>query len=552
MSTKDSDPPHRGDGVSRWARGRRAVLSSGMQLRSSAPEVKLTKFFTTPFDNAIATARTCYSARIITDDDVRKNVALRNKIAESTYKAGHHTTLQHAHFEFTLDNVSRHALWSFFHAHPFYNSEQVSQRYVEVKPGRVLKPSFAEHQRSFELEQRYDACVERQMANYHRLNALLEPVVERLYFGIFPARKRMVVDKRWTSAMQKRAQEVSRYVLPLGTHAYLYHTVSGLTLHRYHRLARSHDCPTETQQVVDQMIALVRAQDPDFMLFLEEPLPTERSLDDQLQRQAPPRDVAAFTAEFDASLEGKTAKLTDLSRSPERVIGSAVRETLGLLQKQLSDVDATRALLDPLHNKLLGESLQLLTLQKTSRALELVHVTFRKKLSHSADSQEQRHRMTPGARPILWTQIDPHRVDYVLPIIFRENDAAEARDVFEQEMRDTFADAAFLADAGVSPEAWQYLLPNAVPIRFTETGSLLDHHHKWTTRLCYNAQEEIWRATLDEVEQVNEASPVVAEFLLPPCGQRLRAGVGPYCPEGERFCGQPVWSKPRSGYLRVL
>ena len=49
-----------------------------------------------------------------------------------------------------------------------------------------------------------------------------------------------------------------------------------------------------------------------------------------------------------------------------------------------------------------------------------------------------------------------------------------------------------------------------------------------------------------------EAAPQIAEFLLPPCGQRARAGVGPFCPEGERFCGEPVWKKSRAEYLRVL
>ena len=91
-----------------------------------------------------------------------------------------------------------------------------------------------------------------------------------------------------------------------------------------------------------------------------------------------------------------------------------------------------------------------------------------------------------------------------------------------------------------------------MPVRYTETGSLLDQHHKWTTRLCYNAQEEIWRATRDEVEQVAQRAPLLMEHLLPPCGQRCRAGVTPYCPEGERFCGLPVWKKARTEYLRVL
>src|SRR5256885_12589091 len=130
-----------------------------MKLRSDDPKVTLAKSFTSPFDNAVATARTCYSSRVITDDDVRKNLPLRDRIAESTYKAGHHTTLQHAHFEFVLDGVSRQALWSFFHAHPFYNSEQVSQRYVEVKAGRVLKPALGDDA----LDTLWDACVERQM-----------------------------------------------------------------------------------------------------------------------------------------------------------------------------------------------------------------------------------------------------------------------------------------------------------------------------------------------------------------------------------------------------
>ncbi len=35
------------------------------------------------------------------------------------------------------------------------------------------------------------------------------------------------------------------------------------------------------------------------------------------------------------------------------------------------------------------------------RTLDHAHYTFRKKLSHSADSQDQRHRMVPGSRPLL-------------------------------------------------------------------------------------------------------------------------------------------------------
>ncbi len=525
-----------------------------MQLRSEAPKVTLAKAFTTPFDNAVATARTCYSSRVITDDDVRKNLPLRDKIAQSTYKAGHHTTLQHAHFEFTIDGVSRHALWSYFHAHPFYNSEQVSQRYVEVKAGRVLRPSFDHLAHGERMNARYDACVARQMDVYHQLIDLLGSTVGRLYFGLFPARRREVVDKRWSGAMQKRAQEVARYVLPIGTHAHLYHTISGLTLHRYHRTALSHDCPSETKAVVDEMVRLVREFDPGFMSLLQDALPLEQSLDAQVFTRANKTDddTRAFVSEFDHALAQRTSALVSMTQHPAAMLGACLREVLGVPKAKLDDDQAVRLLLDPKDNRLLSEQLSLLTLQKVSRVLEMVHVTFQKKLSHTADSQEQRHRMTPGARPLLSAQLTPNIADYVLPVIFLQPDAAQAREVFEREMHAVFADVQFLAQHGASPEQWQYLLPNAVPVRFTETGSLLDLHHKWTTRLCYNAQEEIWRATLDEVEQVKDHAPLLAEFLLPPCGQRARAEVGPFCPEGERFCGEPVWKKTRSQYLRVL
>jgi len=63
---------------------------------------------------------------------------------------------------------------------------------------------------------------------------------------------------------------VARYALPVATHAHLYHTISGLTLHRYHRLARQFDVPVEQQIVIDKMVAAVQAVDPDFFKFIED------------------------------------------------------------------------------------------------------------------------------------------------------------------------------------------------------------------------------------------------------------------------------------------
>ena len=90
---------------------------------SGPPVVRLVNAFERPFENAVATARTCYSSKgIITSEEVggdkeksevkkAEKAERRDSLAKSIYEAGHHTTLQHAHFQFALDRVSRHCIW---------------------------------------------------------------------------------------------------------------------------------------------------------------------------------------------------------------------------------------------------------------------------------------------------------------------------------------------------------------------------------------------------------------------------------------------------------
>ena len=108
---------------------------------SAPPGVRLVHAFDRPYENVVATARTCYSSKgIISEDQASARPDRRDALAKSIYEAGHHTTYQHAHFQFALENVSRQFLWTFLHSHPFYNSEQVSQRYVEVGRGQYAIP----------------------------------------------------------------------------------------------------------------------------------------------------------------------------------------------------------------------------------------------------------------------------------------------------------------------------------------------------------------------------------------------------------------------------
>src|SRR5436853_472051 len=111
-------------------------------------EVKLVGAISQPYELSVASARTCYSAKgVIFPDEVSKDekaIEIRDRIASSTLEAGHLTTRQHAHFVFSISGVSRQFIWSFLHSHPYYNSEQVSQRYVKVKSGNYLVPPLPE------------------------------------------------------------------------------------------------------------------------------------------------------------------------------------------------------------------------------------------------------------------------------------------------------------------------------------------------------------------------------------------------------------------------
>lgn len=520
---------------------------------SPAPSVTIVNAFADPYENAVATARTCYSSHgIVYPEDVGKKPDLRDRVAATVYEAGHHTTLQHAHVQFAIVNVSRHFIWSFLHSHPFYNSEQVSQRYVRVDPGAMTVPPLRREARAI-----YERTLALQTEAYERLTAMLTPTVETLYFDLFPSRaphpkrdnQAHSLARRW---IPKKSMEVARYVLPVATHAYLYHTINVLTLMRYHRLCRQVDTPTETQQVVGAMVAAVLALDPQLEKILETPLPLEASLEYafwQAWRDGTGKQSPAFRQEFDAGLDGRVSKLVSSKPDNEALLAQAVREVLGVPAATMPDEEAIALVLDPARNAYYGEAMNVTSMSKLTRTLHHPAYTFRKKLSHTADSQDQRHRMTPGSRPMLTAYLT-EEPDYITPALILENPAATA--FYDETMDRTWEGIQALRDLGVSEEYVAYLLPNAVSIRFTESGDLMALHHKLRMRLCYNAQEEIFAASRDEALQIGEVNPIIGRHLGAPCTLRHAAGVKPFCPEGDRYCGVPVWRLPIADYERVL
>ncbi|MEW6234672.1 MAG: FAD-dependent thymidylate synthase [Candidatus Omnitrophota bacterium] len=508
---------------------------------SPEPVVELVKRFDGAYENFLAAARTCYSSKgIVSEQDIGDRWDF---LAQSLYRAGHHTTLQHAHYQFALDRVSRHFLWSFLHSHPFYNSEQASQRYVEVKSGCAAIPPLSGQALSL-----YEETIAFQMDRYRSLTARLMPLAEEQYVRRFP--KRPLDKARFRGDVKKKAQEIARYVLPVATFSYLYHTISAVTLMRYWRLCQQQDAPLEQRIVAEKMIQALLKAEPKFEAILEEPLEPETLPEwDCLRNGAGAGFAAQFIAEFDASLEGRVSKLVDCKPKNEALLADSVREVLGRPRQTMSDEEAIGVALDPERNRLLGESLNLTTMAKLTRCLFHPSYTFRKKISHTADSQDQRHRMTPASRPILAAHLtgDP---DFITPELIKMDDGVLYE--YAETMERTWDAIRQLQRWGVEDEFVQYLLPNAAAVRFTESADLLNLRHKLAMRLCYNAQEEIWRASLDEARQICQTNPLIGKYLLPPCSLRLLSNQKPICPEGERFCGEKVWTYELDDYDRII
>lgn len=522
-----------------------------------------------PFALAVAAAWSCYGAKPAKVENVlklilepapagiapakaadregRRERAL--KLYADLFAAGHHTTMQHATFVFVLDNVSRLTIWSFFHSHPFYNSEQVSQRYREVTGAVMATPALPEPQLST-----YRAAVERSLEGYRRLTEILTPDFKLDYASVFPARakaKGADAEKRVADAVQKRAQEVARYVLPLATPAHLYHTVNALTLLRYYVLANQPDAPAEVRYIVNRMVSEVLEVDP---LFLGSPaypldlrllnagdtLEAEAFNDWRVNLARPAEETEAFCQRFDAELgTWESSRLVSTNPDGVGVMAEAVRAVLALSPETMSDAEAIAQVLDGSKNPYLGHPLFLAMNSKLMQTMNHVSFTFQKRISGAEDAQNQRHRGTPSSGPMLTAHLR-REPDVIVPWAIARNAAAKAE--YDATIRAMWDAKNALLDAGASPEVALYLLPNSHRLRFYESGTLLTYFWKWIKRLCFDAQREIFSTAVEEVAQVRAVLPEIGRYVDgPPCVMRSRADTKPICPEGERFCGIPVW-----------
>lgn len=533
---------------------------------SPVAKVELLAYTGHPFDIAMATARTCYSSDLVYVKDITPGQ--RDRIGKSIYEAGHHTPFQHPTFVFGLQNISRHVVWSFFHAHPFYNSEQQSQRYVVMDDAAVYVPPL-----EGEALKIYESAVQKSWEAYNKISQLLigdnYGLMEKIGKLKGQNEKQIMTDS------EKKAIENARYVLPLGAHTTMYHTISGIVLKRYVRMAATSDCPTEAKLIVDMMVEEVRKIDPDFIERIGDEAFEEKDLvEHKLYTELSSRGLSQekmyeaneqFRESFDAELGDRWSKLVMFDPRAEQVVADSVREVMGVGASVLGDSEAIDWVVNPAKNKYMNDALNSWNMSPLMRTLNHAQYTFKKRMTHTGDSQEQRHRMTPGSKPLL-RLTHTLRPDYMTPPVFEKNE--EAMKVYTDVMNEMWSAKNKLIEMGVPAEFACYILPNAVMLRYTQSGSLLHFMHKWRLRSCFLAQLEIYNCSVDELMQVKEVHPLLGKYLGPPCFTRYQGGVGHVssdrmksimgdsanthksldlattegpCPEGPRWCGINVW-----------
>jgi len=442
----------------------------------------------TPSDTAVSAARTCYAAKGLVKPEKSSGWARKDSLLGSVFEAGHHTTLQHTHITMMIEGMSRHLIWRLLHSHPFYNSEQVSQRYAKMSSDAFVYPQHAD-------EKAWQEYYSQQFNDYETLIELLMDDASKH------------TPKFRQNDVVKKAQEMARYVLPGGMSAYLYHTVNIITLLRYIAVAQTlQECADEAKEFAKIIAEKLVQIDP----ALEPLILSAQSSKPKWKHSSLKKIKECNNIEDDESV-----RVFD-------IVGSFDVET----SENYADVLRFSQMI-PDEGILGGFSTYI-------------------KLSLSADAQNQRHRKSPAIRPLLE---ENYRRSFYTPPLIRNNALAlelynrsiqRSYDFFEQQSKKiSFSEAV-------------YALSNAHEIEIVERNDFSSFHHKAQMRLCYNAQQEIFDIVYEQVSQLREYDLNGAEKFLPPCTIRAENKIHPICPEGSRFCGVKVWKLDFDEYRRDI
>ena len=511
------------------------------------PQIRLRPPAKSALTDAVASARTCYSPEIITSAEVTGEQL--HRIGKQCFDSGHHTVFLHKMFTFDI-TASRHA-FHMLHYQPFYNTSQSSQRYVVLKkPEVIIPPDITGDARSL-----FCSIAKEMWGIYEDLIEKLTPIVKENY----PGKRKL--DSR---AAEKLAIETARYVLPIGAKSTAIHSVQLMTLLRLYKLAGGGGWGWELKSLTEQAMNIVKKQEPDFDQYIPLPIPEESNPEQNFV----PNNGLGLLAKNEARrnvlrerLKQKTSLLIDWSHHSSDSLNLASSLTSG---EAITDY---RQALDPMTNSHLVDSLHTDWQAPYSRILSQSWVSFLKRISHSANAQDQRHR-TINSVTSLPQLAETATPDYITPTLI--NYDYELSKVYDRAMQRLYETKLELLKAYEVPVlSAMYLTPNSHALYVQQSGSLLAFRHKWILRSCWRAQREIWGITMEELGQINGRWPELKPYLGPPCyvrylpdvsqnslerqGSKGRNWIRPKCTEGRLYCDIPViWKRFTTDMERLI
>jgi flavin-dependent thymidylate synthase len=310
-----------------------------------------------PTDIAVGSARSCYFGKHIVSPEDAAKWDKKNELLSSIFKAGHHTTLMHYHFTFLIEGMSRLLIWRLLHSHPFYNSEQVSQRYAKMKIDNFTYPKNAD-------KEKWQNYYEGMFKYYEKLIEKLTPIIEK------------ILPKFQRKSAKKKAQEFARYLLPMGMNAHLYHSVNVITALRYITAAKViPEAKDEAKEFVNQL----KQQ----MLEIDENLAPLIEFAENEDVVFPNIDIEKIKKRHNVTQKVKIFDIVDYDFELNANYAGVMR---------LSSMYLDESILGSFNSYI--------------------------KLSLSADAQNQRHRRSPAIRPKLE---DIYKRDFYIPPIIEEN-----------------------------------------------------------------------------------------------------------------------------------
>ena len=304
-------------------------------------------------------------------------------------------------------------MWSFLHSHPFYNSEQSSQRFVRLDEVRAFVPEGL----SAEARRVYDGAVAAAWAAYRRLNDLLRPG-DPAHHDASCATSRRTPPRSGASGSQREAEkkaiETARYVIPVvrlhldGAHRLRHRAAPAVADDAHGRLP-----PGDRGGGLGHGRRGARGGPRVLRARGTGPPRGGRGRGDAASRPRPRASTPRRRASTPCSGTGSPCSWTTprgARRPPRRRCG----RSWATPASPCPTSDALERALNPSLNRYRLETLNLSVHSPLARALHHSTYTFLKKLSHTADSQDQRHRMVPGSRPLMLFT-DTRRPDYVTP-----------------------------------------------------------------------------------------------------------------------------------------